>query len=79
MAGGSDHNNKLNLVISVFGREFRLFACQIVLIVFLGSCCLFIIYYTRMLFLSYSAVLVEFLIVPLHPPALGFRFGHDLR
>ena len=54
MAGGSDHNNKLNLVIAVFGREFRLFACQIVLIVFLGSCCLFIIYYTWMLFLSYS-------------------------
>ena len=53
MAGGSDNNNKPNLVISVFGREFRLFARQVVLIVFLASCCLFIIYYTWMLFLSY--------------------------
>lgn len=53
MAGGSDNNNKRNLVISVFGREFRLFACQIVLIVFLASSCLFFIYYTWMLFLSY--------------------------
>lgn len=52
MAEGSDNSNKPDLVISVFGREFRLFAYQIVLILFLVSCFLFIIYYTWMLFLS---------------------------
>lgn len=75
-----DDDNKPNLVVSVFAREFRLFTYQIVLILFLASCFLFIIYYTWMLFLSW------FLLSWLNfssslfstPRILRFRFGHEL-
>ena len=40
MAEGND-NNKTDLVVSVFAREFRLFASQLVLILFLASYFLF--------------------------------------
>lgn len=52
MAKSSDNNSKSNLVVSVFGREFRRFTYQIFLILFLASCFLFVIYCTWVLFLS---------------------------
>lgn len=51
-AEDNDDNKKLNVVACVFGRKFRLFTYLIVLILYLASCFLFIIYYTWMLFLS---------------------------
>lgn len=68
MVEGSDNNNKLNLVVSVFGREFSV---------------LFSVYsllYLSDISVLISAVLVKFLIIPLpHLPALGFKIGRDLR
>lgn len=51
MAEGSG-NSKPNLGVSVFDSRFRLFTCQTVLILFLGSYFLFITYYTWVLLLS---------------------------
>lgn len=78
-----DDINKPNEVAYGFGREFRLFTYWIVLILFFFFCILFSIYYLLYLdVISFliSAILVTFLIIAFsYSPALGSRFGHELR